>query len=32
MKEGTPISEHLDEFNKIMMDMKNIDFELEEED
>ena len=32
MKEGTPIAKHLDEFNKIIFDLKNIDIKLEDED
>ena len=32
MKEGTPIKEHLDELNKILMDLKNIDVRVDEED
>ena len=32
MREGTPIQEHLDEFNKIVMDMKNNDIKLDDED
>lgn len=34
MKRGTPMSNHLDEFNKIIkiiMDLKNIDIKLDEE-
>jgi hypothetical protein len=26
MKEGTPIFDHLDEFNRVILDLKNIDF------
>jgi len=32
MKEGTPIKDHLDMFNKIFMDLKNIDVKIDEED
>ena len=32
MREGTPVQEHLDEFNKIVLDMKNLDIKLEDED
>ena len=32
MKEGTPIKDHLDEFNKILMDLKNINARIDEED
>lgn len=32
MKEGTPQHEHLDEFNKIIMDLKNIDIKMDYED
>ena len=32
MKEGTPIKDHLDELNKILMDLKNIDVRIDEED
>uniref|UniRef100_A0A5B7BPW2 Putative retrotransposon protein, Ty1-copia subclass n=1 Tax=Davidia involucrata TaxID=16924 RepID=A0A5B7BPW2_DAVIN len=32
MKEGMSISEHVDEFNKIIMDMKNINLKIDEED
>lgn len=32
MKEGISISEYLDEFNKIIMDLRNIDMKLNEED
>ena len=31
-KEGTPIKDHLDELNKILMDLKNIDVRIDEED
>ena len=32
MKEGTPIKDHLDELNKILMDLKNIDVRIDEKD
>ena len=32
MKEGTLISDHIDEFNRIITDMKNIDLKIEDED
>ena len=32
MREGTPVRDHLDEFNRILMDLKNIDCKIEEED
>ena len=32
MHEGTPVQEHLDEFNKIVLDMKNLDIKLDDED
>jgi len=32
MKEGTPIKDHLDELNKILMDLKNIDIRIDEKD
>ena len=32
MKEGTPISNHLDEFNRIVLDLKNIECKVEDED
>ena len=32
MKEGTQIKDHLDELNKILMDLKNIDVRIDEED
>lgn len=32
MKEGTPLSKHLNEFNKIIIDLKNIDIEIYDED
>ena len=32
MKEGMPIKNHLDEFNKSLMDLKNIDVRIDEED
>lgn len=31
MKEDTPMFNHLDEFNKVIMDVKNIDIKLGEE-
>ena len=31
MKEGTPIKDHLDELNKILMDLKNIDVRTDED-
>jgi hypothetical protein len=32
MKEGTPIKDHLDELNRIIMDLKNIDVSIDDED
>ena len=32
MKEGTPVSDHLDEFNRIVLDLKNIECKVEGED
>ena len=32
MKEGTPVSDHLDEFNRIVIDLKNIECKVEDED
>ena len=32
MKEGTLIKDHLDKLNKILMDLKNIDVRIDEED
>ncbi|XP_073112178.1 uncharacterized protein [Elaeis guineensis] len=32
MNEGMPIKEHLDEFNSIIMDLKNIDIDIDSED
>ena len=32
MKEGTPISDHLNEFNRIVIDLKNIECKVEDED
>ena len=32
MKEVMPIAKHLDEFNKIILDLKNMDIKLEDED
>lgn len=32
MSEGTPITNHLDEFNKIILDLQNIDVKLDDED
>ncbi|GLT72015.1 hypothetical protein SLA2020_439880 [Shorea laevis] len=32
MEEGTPLGNHLDEFNKILMDLKNIDIQIDDED
>src|SRR4051812_47375899 len=32
MEEGTPVKQHLDEFNSIIMDLKNIDIKIESED
>ena len=31
MKGGTPIKDHLDELNKILMDLKNIDVRIDED-
>ena len=32
MKEGTPVSDHLDEFNRIAIDLKNVECKVEDED
>ena len=32
MKEGTPIKDHLDELNRIIMDLKNIEVVIDDED
>jgi hypothetical protein len=32
MEEGTPLGNHLDECNKILMDLKNIDIQIDDED
>ncbi|XP_070006880.1 retrovirus-related Pol polyprotein from transposon TNT 1-94 isoform X1 [Nicotiana sylvestris] len=32
INEGTPVKTHLDEFNSIIMDMKNVDIKIESED
>ena len=32
MKEGTFISDHLDEFNRVILDLKNIDSKVDDED
>ena len=32
MKEGAPISNHLNEFNRIVIDLKNIECKVEDED
>ena len=32
MKESTPVSDHLDEFNRIVIDLKNIECKVEDED
>lgn len=32
MSEGTPIKSHLDELNKIILDLKNIDVKIDDED
>ena len=32
MKEGMPIKNHLDELNEILIDLKNIDVRIDEED
>ena len=32
MKEGALVSDHLDEFNKIFLDLKNIECKVEDED
>jgi hypothetical protein len=32
MEESTRLGNHLDEFNKILMDLKNIDIQIDDED
>jgi hypothetical protein len=32
MQEGMPLYDYLDEFNKILMDLKNIDIQVDDED
>ncbi len=32
MSEGTPIKQHLDDFNQIIMDLKTIDIKVDDED
>ena len=32
MKEGTPVSNHLDEFNRVILNLKNIDCKVDDED
>jgi hypothetical protein len=32
MKEGSPVSDHLDEFNRTILDLKNTDCKLNDED
>ena len=32
MQEGMHLCDHLDEFNKILMDLKNIDIKVDDED
>ena len=32
MQEDKPIKEHLDDFNKIVLDLKNIDVKIDDED
>ena len=32
MKEGTHVSDHLDEFNRVILDLKNIDCKVDDED
>jgi hypothetical protein len=32
MQESMPLGNHLDEFNKILMDLKNIDIQVDDED
>ena len=32
MKEGTTMKDHLDEFNKLIMDLENVSINLENED
>jgi hypothetical protein len=32
MQEGMPLCDHLDEFNKILMDLKNINIKINDED
>ena len=32
MKEGMPLKEHLDELNSILMDLKNVEVKIEDED
>lgn len=32
MKEGVAIKDHLDEFNKLILDIENVNIDLEDED
>ena len=32
MREGTPLKEHLDELNSILMELRDIDVKIEDED
>ena len=32
MKDGVAIKDHLDEFNKLILDLENVNFDLEDED
>jgi hypothetical protein len=32
MKEGMPLCDHLDDFNRIILDLKNIDIKVKDED
>jgi hypothetical protein len=32
MKEGMPLCDHLDDFNRIILDLKNIDIKVDDED
>lgn len=32
MQEGTPLRDHLDKLNKILLDLRNIDVQVDDED